>query len=91
MNNKVISFIKQFKNVKNKSEIEHMYSEKYCLYFAVILKTAFDRGTICINSTCDHIVWQDVDGICYDIFGKYTGEVQSIENRSKLINEFKHI
>lgn len=49
--------------------IYNLFASGYCYYFAVMLKTAFDRGEICWHRCHGHIVWLDTDGTAYDIGG----------------------
>lgn len=55
----------------------HDYFDINDYIFAVILKDRFG-GTICVNTKTKHVVWQDENGIYYDIDGVY--EVHTANN-----------
>jgi len=70
----------------------------YCWHFATMLKSAFNRGEICWAAPLNHFVWRDIDGICYDIEGKYEEHINGdafyfIPEKylGEYINGFKHI
>lgn len=58
--------------------------------FALILQTAFARGSLQITSDCSHIVWKDTNGRQYDIKGINEEETRPLENRKELIPQFLH-
>lgn len=77
----IIAFIA---GIRYKSNIEEdvsiiidLFRNGYCYYFAVLLYTAFGRGTICYVYDEGHIVWVDGDNdilskcTAYDINGVY--------------------
>lgn len=73
-NKDVIKFILDFNWSNGDSEImqeaiRHTFRAGYCYYFAVMLKTAFNRGEVCWCAPYGHICWVDVDGIPYDVEG----------------------
>lgn len=51
-----------------------VFMRGYCYYFALILKEAFGRGEICWSYPSAHIVWRDIDEICWDIRGEYKSD-----------------
>ena len=66
----------------------------YCFYFAIMLRAAFMRGTVCHAYPFSHIVWVDNDGIPYDVEGVYSGEAEKyvpIEEMGTDIVSFKHV
>ena len=70
----VLQFIAEFRDASKELGTDDMgvvsvFTCGYCYYFAVILKTAFNRGRICIADPYDHIVWVDDNGTAYDIDG----------------------
>lgn len=82
INEDVINFIA---DIRYKSEdgcsinaIVDLFRNGYCYYFAIILQTAFGRGTICYSYDNGHIIWVDDDNAsfalrtAYDIEGTYT-------------------
>lgn len=80
-NKDVLTFIAEFLGCHgtDTSNVEHLratFHAGYCYYFAVILKTAFQRGEICWAAPFGHMVWQDIDGMVYDIEGVYDGEAE---------------
>lgn len=71
----VLTFIDNVANhcgVDSVPVIENLFACGYCYYFALMLKDAFGRGTIC-NTGRGHIVWLDgtdrYNDIAYDIHG----------------------
>ena len=68
-----IAFFPDREAIKNDS-IDHLFLAGYCYYFALILKNAFNRGTICWVVNRGHIVWLDGEDlkndIAYDIKNK---------------------
>ena len=79
------------------SDAERMRSHfraGYCWHFAHILKAVFNRGEVCWAAPFGHMVWQDTDGIPYDIEGIYDGEARYLipERYFELhLDEFKHV
>ena len=70
------------------------FSSGYCYYFAVILYTAFRRGTVCWAAPFGHIVWEDMNGVAYDIGGVYSGEAECLIPVSFMgdtLDDFLHI
>lgn len=70
----VLKFITDFNyhttiNNDEREVLRKQFRCGYCYYFAVILKEAFNRGTICWCAPFGHICWMDDDGIPYDIEG----------------------
>lgn len=77
--NEVIRFINRFYDINNNSlddqeVLRRQFRAGYCYYFAVILKTAFNRGEICWCAPFAHMCWVDTDGTPYDCEGVYDGE-----------------
>lgn len=76
--------------------IYNLFACGYCYYFALMLKDAFNRGEIMWHKGFSHIVWQDVNGICYEIGGVfYDYNEEDIVPISTLSEEelgwFKHV
>ena len=98
-NKDVLYFIADFlyHNIFDLREVDHvlfLFRSGYCYYFAAMLKAAFDRGTICWAAPFGHIVWQDENGICYDIEGVNVSEVEEyipIEYLGNAINDLRHV
>lgn len=68
----VLGFIYDFlmHSGKNNSEIiRKQFHNGYCYYFAHMLRTAFNRGTVCIAAPIGHFVWMDDNQVPYDIEG----------------------
>ena len=95
----VLGFIYEFLyhtcNSEEDAELTRVkFRAGYCYYFAVMLKTAFNRGEIVWCAPYGHIAWQDENGIVYDIEGvnysdcEYYIPVSYIEEGLK---DFKHI
>ena len=94
----VIEFITKFK-FKNGPDgvkyVEDTFGNGYCYYFALMLKEAFQRGELKWHRNHSHIVWMDINGISYDIYGPFKdyndGDLVSISVLGELIKDFKHI
>lgn len=74
--------------------VRHTFRAGYCYYFAVMLHTAFGRGSINWAAPFGHIVWTDVNGRSYDIEGVYNGECDyyiPIEYLGKALDDFRHV
>ena len=76
-NESVLGFIFDFvwckaSNINEYELIRSLFMDGYCYYFAVILKTAFNRGEICWCAPYAHFIWLDTNGIPYDIEGVST-------------------
>ena len=70
------------------------YRAGYCWHFAHILKSVFNRGTVCWAAPFGHIVWLDEDDTPYDIEGQYEGEARYLIPEyylGEFINDFIHI
>ena len=70
-----------------------LFRNGYYYYFAHMLKTAFQRGTVCWTAPFGHFVWKDDNGIAYDIEGVYQGEALYLIPETymgKSINDFLH-
>lgn len=95
MDNKILTFIENFKNSNKYPDIiEYYFRRGYCYYFAIILQTAFNRGKVCWCCPLSHIVWVDDDGTPYDIEGINYSECEAyipIEYIGNVINDFKHV
>lgn len=101
----VLQFIYDFNNMQyNPSDekksaiiIEGIYNQfanGYCYYFASMLKTAFNRGEICIAAPLGHIVWVDENNVPYDICGCNESECDyyiPVFMLGDMIKDFKHI
>lgn len=77
----VISFIAEILyDKRNETDcIRSFFRGGYCYHFASILLESFRRGKLCIAEPFGHIIWQDVDGLCYDIEGPYVPKEQECE------------
>lgn len=107
-NKDVMNFIEEFYNrcgentEADKKSIRNQFMIGYCYYFAQILKSAFNRGDVCLVVGDSHIVWLDTDGIAYDadgVFNKYNGSMEDFYNKSLIpenlissyMKTFKHV
>ena len=96
-NAQVLYFIfdMQYRDVINESDvIRQLFHNGYCYYFANMLKIAFNRGEVCWAAPYGHFVWQDNDGICYDIEGVTISEADYFIPVSYIgdgIKDFLHI
>lgn len=74
---KVLDFIKNFSlsfGIETYDEVMYpLFTSGYCYYFANMLKSAFDVGTLCLCYPYGHIVYMK-DYVPYDITGEYEGE-----------------
>lgn len=93
VNKEVIEFIGNILFHSHDTEsIYQLFACGYCYYFAIILKTAFNRGDIVWHKGFSHIMWRDTDNIVYDIGGVFEeGDVVPIEELGEGIIDFKHI
>lgn len=101
VNMKVLQFINEitfFPNLDCNSDgcIDHLFSNGYCYYFAQILNTAFQGGTICWSVDRGHIVWLDgtdlQNDIAYDITGVYEDyeELRPVSYLGTTLVDFLH-
>lgn len=82
--NTVIAFLETFRTWNDDQfdpdilydVLDRQFTGGYCYHFAIILKTVFNRGTICYTWPFSHIVWKDDDGKMYDFNGEYSGEAE---------------
>lgn len=91
-NGHVLAFIRQFLLYKAESSVQEMFLNKYCYYFATILKEAFSRGAVCLAAPLTHIVWVDDDGVPYDANGVFSGKVKyliPVSYMGDTLNAFK--
>ncbi len=68
----VLQFIYKFLmhgGEENAEVIRNQFRNGYCYYFAHMLQTAFNRGTVCIAAPIGHFVWMDENQVPYDIEG----------------------
>ena len=91
---KFIADILYYENDKNDS-IYNLFENGYCYYFAMMLKTAFNRGTVCWHRGHGHIVWVDDNDVAYDIGGVFydynTGDLLPVESSlGDMIVDFMH-
>lgn len=77
MTNKVYSFINKFTDSHNLADVEYIFTNGCCYWFAYILHARFPGSTIMYNALDNHFATL-IDGVLYDI----TGEIQ---NNSKWI------
>ena len=103
----VLGFIQQFnyskvrKNEKGEPNLDDLelirllFEDGYCYYFAHMLKTAFNRGEVCICAPFAHFVWVDENYIPYDISGMSDAEYEYLIPEKFLgedvVSDFKHI
>ncbi len=79
---------------QSSESIRSTFRDGYCFYFANMLQTAFQRGTICWAAPFGHIVWLDDNNIPYDIEGVNESECEAyipISFLGESIKDFKHI
>ena len=78
-------------------DIRRFFRGGFCYYFALMLKDAFGRGTICNNGGNGQIVWLDGTNyntdIAYDIEGVYIDYslLIPVSAMGKMIYDFKHV
>ena len=76
----VLDFIEKFLTHSTNDIAEEILKDQfttgYCYYFAIILKTAFNRGEVCWCAPYGHFCWVDEDGLPYDVYGLYVGEAE---------------
>lgn len=94
-NHDVINFIANIIYRDESNAIYDLFTNGYCYYFAVILKTAFNRGKIVWHRNHGHIVWLDDDGTPYDAGGPFTdyneGDLLEVDKSLYgMIVDFKH-
>lgn len=93
--NEVEEFIETFVS-KSKSirELEKLFANGFCYHFAIMLKGLFNRGEIVWAAPFGHIMWKDIDGVPYDIYGAYGSEYEyliPIEYLGDDIKDFTHL
>lgn len=91
----VLEFIADFLYMYGYSKVEflqNLFTKGYCYYFANMLQTAFNRGTICYAYPYDHIVWYD-NGVAYDITGIYDKYLHLIDinEAPDILTDYKHL
>lgn len=93
----VLDFIENFLNLNNTESSEYylkmQFTSGYCYYFAVILKSAFNRGEVCWCAPYSHFCWVDTDGTPYDIYGLCVSDALYFIPEQYLgdaLNDFKH-
>lgn len=84
-----IEFIGNFTSIT--PNIRETFMQGYCYYFAVILKEAMGRGTICWACPFSHIVWKDTNDKAYDIDGEYVSDAVLIPIDGKNRQYFRGI
>ena len=101
----VIEFINEFYNrcgentKEDEISIRNQFMNGYCYYFAKILQSAFERGTVCWVKCNSHIVWLDTDNKSYDSDGLYNdynrgADIDELLAEDKIkpyIKSFKHV
>lgn len=95
--NKVLAFIDEFLNKEGQENVEtirHLFRSGYCLHFAEMLKSTFQRGEVCWCAPFGHMVWMDEDGTPYDIEGINYSDCDyyiPINYIKEGLNDFRHI
>ena len=80
----VSDFIEKFYNDAeekgiNGESLRLLFMNGHCMDFAAILQAHFNRGRRVATAPFDHVVWEDIDGKCYDIEGEYiSGDVEAL-------------
>lgn len=93
----VAGFIANFllhERPENTECVRALFRSGYCYYFAHMLRTAFNRGTVCWAAPFGHIVWLDDDETPYDVEGLYFGEATDFVPERYLgdaVLDFKHV
>lgn len=98
-NKDVIDFIINFNwhsgdSIMSQEMIRKHFRAGYCYYFAIILKEAFERGTVCWCAPFGHLCWVDDDGIPYDIEGVCESDCDyyiPVEYIKEGLVDFKHV
>ena len=95
-NPQVIYFIADilYHNISGCEVVRSLFHDGYCLYFAEMLKTAFNRGTVCWAAPFGHFVWKDDNDVCYDIEGVTISEADyfiPISFLGRAIDDFRHV
>lgn len=90
---KFIANVLYHQGPENTEVIRSLFRAGYCYYFAQMLKDAFGRGTVCLAYPFGHIVWEDDNGIAYDIEGvnKEYERLIPISKMGNGIKDFKHV
>lgn len=74
--------------------VRRQFRAGYCYYFAVMLRAAMLRGTVCWCAPYSHIVWMDTDGTPYDVEGVCYSEADHfipVEYLGEAVKSFKHL
>ena len=80
--------------IDNVETLRYTFHSGYCLYFARMLKDAFNRGEVCWAAPFGHFVWKDENGVCYDVEGVTISEAEYFIPESYLgdaIKDFLHV
>lgn len=90
-NTTVLRFIYTFAN----DDMYRFFSVGNCYYFACMLYELTKRGTVCWHRNYNHIVWKDIDGCAYDVYGFFNdydlkNDLVPIHVLGSRINDFKH-
>ena len=72
-----IEFINKFKFANKQNVLENTFTNGYCYYFAIILKTRFPSGKILFDKDFNHFVFQ-YDNKLYDITGNVTKKYMNL-------------
>lgn len=96
VNKDVIEFIANVlyhSGTEESNVTRRLFEAGYCYYFALMLKDAFGRGRLCYAYPFGHIVWEDVNGVSYDINGPYRADdyLFDISDLGDGIKDFKHV
>ena len=78
----------------NTETIRTLFHSGYCLYFAEMLKTAFNRGEVCWAAPFGHFVWKDDNDVCYDIEGVTISEADyfiPVSFLGNALDDFRHV
>ena len=65
----VIRFISQYNDGDEFSKNSRDYDHKYSYHFAKLLKSIFNRGTVCYSTCYNKFVWCDDDCLSYGVKG----------------------
>ena len=94
LDSEVIEFIKSFLSNDKYDIMLNKFYTTYSYQFAEMLKSTFDRGTVCWLAPHSHIVWMDDNGVPYDIKGLNKDKCEEyipVHYLGDSLEYFKHI
>ena len=94
-----IANVRYHNTIEGSAPIVNLFGAGYCYYFALMLQSAFQCGTVCYVIGHGHIVWIDGirlnEDIAYDINGVYKDygkdDLIPVREFERGVWDFKHV